>query len=86
MQARFDYACCNVFAPGGASGINPGIAPRLPRRTGRRRLDGAGVAARMSLPPFLPGEMRVIEITEPGGPEVLRPGVRRVPRRRPARC
>ena len=26
MQARFDYAGCNVFAPGGASGINLGIA------------------------------------------------------------
>ena len=28
----------------------------------------------------LPAEMRVVEIAEPGGPEVLRPAIRRVPR------
>ena len=31
------------------------------------------------VPAELPAEMRVIEIAAPGGPEVLRPGRRRVP-------
>ncbi len=33
----------------------------------------------MSLIPALPATMRVVEITAPGGPEVLRPGTRPVP-------
>ena len=40
-----------------------------------RRLVADGSEDRMSLP----NEMRVVEIAEPGGPEVLRPALRRVP-------